>query len=152
MGEAAGKAGAGRWIAGRANSEGTAHGGRRRWAGKTAGAVAVSVEIPGEILAPAYGVRLRVEPAGGGQVQAEKLVGKTATLRNWKPGDRVRIRYSGGAKKVKEVLERMKITGDARTFWPVLEVEGRIVWMRGVAVEPGPERVTELQDADTESG
>jgi tRNA(Ile)-lysidine synthase len=121
-------------------------------AGRAASAVAVCVEIPGEIHAPEFGVWLRVEPAGDGQRQAGELPGKTATLRNWRPGDRVRIRHSGGAKKIKEVLERMKITGDARAFWPVLEVEGRIVWMRGVAVEPGPERVTELQDADAGSG
>jgi tRNA(Ile)-lysidine synthase len=111
-------------------------------AGKAGALPEVSIEIPGEIRAPWFGVWLRVEPAGEG------LAGKTATLRNWRPGDRVRLRYSGGAKKVKEVLERMKITGNARTLWPVLEVNGRIVWMRGVAVEPGPERVTELQGAE----
>jgi len=39
---------------------------------------------------------------------------------------------------VKEVLERMKVTGTARTLWPVLEVAGRVVWMRGVELEPDP--------------
>jgi tRNA(Ile)-lysidine synthase len=121
-------------------------------AGKSGSAAEVSIKIPGEIHAPERGVWLRVEPAGDGQGQSTEHPGKTATLRNWRPGDRVRIRYSGGAKKVKEVLERMKITGNARTQWPVLEVEGRIVWMRGVAVEPGPERVTELQDAEAGRG
>ncbi len=62
--------------------------------------------------------------------------GRTATLRNWKPGDRVRLRYSGGPRKVKEVLERLRVTGTSRALWPVLEVEGRIVWMKGVEVEP----------------
>jgi tRNA(Ile)-lysidine synthase len=46
------------------------------------------------------------------------------------------LRYSAGPKKVKEVLERMKVTGEERAHWPVLEVAGRIVWMRGVEVEP----------------
>lgn len=59
-----------------------------------------------------------------------------ATLRNWKPGDRVRLRYSGGPRKVKEVLERLKVTGSSRAVWPVLEVDGRIAWMKGVEVEP----------------
>ena len=59
-----------------------------------------------------------------------------ATLRNWKPGDRVRLRYSGGARKVKEVLERLRVTGSGRAVWPVLEVDGRIVWMKGVELEP----------------
>ena len=59
-------------------------------------------------------------------------------LRNWKPGDRVRLRYSSGLSKVKEVLERLRVTGSSRAFWPVLELDGRIAWMRGVEVEPEP--------------
>jgi tRNA(Ile)-lysidine synthase len=43
-------------------------------------------------------------------------------LRNWKPGDRVRLRYSSGPRKVKEVLERLRVTGTSRAVWPVLEV------------------------------
>ena len=60
-------------------------------------------------------------------------------VRSWKPGDRVRLRYSSGPKKVKEVLERMKVTGDDRAHWPVVEVAGRIIWMRGVELEPDPD-------------
>jgi tRNA(Ile)-lysidine synthase len=59
-------------------------------------------------------------------------------LRNWKPGDRVRLRYSSGPCKVKEVLERLRVTGSSRTLWPVLEVNGRIAWMQGVELEPEP--------------
>jgi tRNA(Ile)-lysidine synthase len=90
------------------------------------------VAIPGEVAA--FGMRLRIEasePARGTEDQ-------TATLRNWKPGDRVQLRYSSGPRKVKEVLERLKVTGSSRAFWPVLELDGRIVWMRGVDVEPAP--------------
>jgi tRNA(Ile)-lysidine synthase len=39
---------------------------------------------------------------------------------------------------VKEVLERLKVTGSSRTLWPVLELDGRIVWMQGVEAEPEP--------------
>jgi hypothetical protein len=28
------------------------------------------------------------------------------------------------------------VTGSGRAVWPVLEVDGRIVWMKGVEVEP----------------
>jgi tRNA(Ile)-lysidine synthase len=41
-------------------------------------------------------------------------------------------------RKVKEVLERLRVTGNERAVWPVLEVGGRIVWMRGVELEPEP--------------
>jgi hypothetical protein len=39
-------------------------------------------------------------------------------------------------RKVKEVLERLRVTGSGRAVWPVLEVGGRIVWMQGVELEP----------------
>ncbi len=60
------------------------------------------------------------------------------TLRNWRPGDRVTLRYSSGPRKVKEVLERLRVTGTSRSLWPVLELDGRIVWMQGVELEPEP--------------
>jgi tRNA(Ile)-lysidine synthase len=99
-----------------------------------------SAAIPGEIVAPRFGLRLRIEAdstvlpgreAGGGSPYA-----RTAVLRNWSPGDRVRLRYSSGPRKVKEVLERLRVTGSGRALWPVLEVDGHIVWMRGVELEP----------------
>jgi tRNA(Ile)-lysidine synthase len=90
------------------------------------------VPIPGEIEAPAFGLRLRIA------LSAPAVAPQSACLRNWKPGDRVRLRYSSGPRKVKEVLERLRVTGTARALWPVLELDGRIVWMRGAEVEPEP--------------
>jgi tRNA(Ile)-lysidine synthase len=98
----------------------------------TDAAAEYSVAIPGEVIA--FGMRLRIEALD----PARATEGQTATLRNWKPGDRVRLRYSSGPRKVKEVLERLKVTGSSRALWPVLELEGRIVWMRGVELEPAP--------------
>ena len=93
------------------------------------------IDIPGEVEAPAFGLRIRVgHPAMPGN-QPLNLI-RSATLRNWRPGDRVRLRYSSAPRKVKEVLERLRVTGSARTLWPVLEFGGQIVWMRGVEIEP----------------
>ena len=92
------------------------------------------VAIPGEVDADRFGIRLRIEAVGslaGGNAPAQ-----TARLRHWQAGDRVRLRYSGAPRKVKEVLERMKVTGSERARWPVLELGGRIVWMQGVDLEP----------------
>ena len=36
------------------------------------------------------------------------------------------------------VLERLRVTGTARSVWPVLEMDGRIVWMREVELQPEP--------------
>jgi tRNA(Ile)-lysidine synthase len=91
----------------------------------------VSVPIPGELRA--FGLRLRIEADPSQPSQS-----RVATLRNWRPGDRVQLRYSSGPRKVKEVLERLKVTGSQRAFWPVLEIAGRIAWMQGVEVEPEP--------------
>jgi tRNA(Ile)-lysidine synthase len=95
-----------------------------------------TVLIPGEIIAPGFGVRLVIQAAQLPEDQPVTGSAPTATLRNWRPGDRVRLRYSGAPRKVKEVLERLRVTGSSRAVWPVLEAGGRIVWMKGVEVEP----------------
>jgi tRNA(Ile)-lysidine synthase len=93
------------------------------------------LSIPGEIAAPAFGLRLHVQLSAVGQFADG---GQTALLRNWKPGDRVLLRHSSGPRKVKEVLERLRVTGSGRSLWPVLELDGRIVWMKGAELEPEP--------------
>jgi tRNA(Ile)-lysidine synthase len=106
--------------------------------------------IPCEIEAPEFGVALKVDHASGGAGNAGQgiPVGVAVTLRNWKPGDRVTLRYSSGPRKVKEVLERLKVTGSNRNFWPVLEMNGRIIWMQGVALEPEPTLTIEVRQID----
>ncbi len=93
-----------------------------------------TVTIPGEVAAPAFALRLRIEVDASYKPTEAQL----AKLRNWRPGDRVRLRHTSAPRKVKEVLERLKVTGSSRALWPVLELDGRIVWMRGVETEPEP--------------
>jgi len=95
------------------------------------------VSVPGQVEATAFGLSLRIEvPA----VSVDpNPVPVTALLRSWKPGDRVKVNHSSRPRKVKEVLEHMKVTGTSRLNWPVLEFAGRIVWMRGIELEPEPE-------------
>lgn len=93
----------------------------------------IAVPIPGELEATAFGLRLRLAARDVAAPDSEPLF---ALLRPWKSGDRVRLRYSSGPRKVKEVLERMKVSGVERSAWPVLEYAGRIVWMKGVDIEP----------------
>ena len=98
-----------------------------------------SVVIPGEIVAATFGLCLQIEHTGAARAASGSAdQNPIATLRNWKPGDRVRLRYSSGPRKVKEVLERLRVTGSERSLWPVLELAGRIVWMKGVELEPEP--------------
>jgi tRNA(Ile)-lysidine synthase len=96
--------------------------------------------IPGEIDAPAFGLRLRLDSLSSGETAGGEgtATGRLVKLRNWRPGDRVTLRYSSGPRKVKEVLERLRVTGTSRAQWPVLELDGRIVWMRGAELQPEP--------------
>ena len=109
--------------------------------------------IPGEVIARGFACRISLEPVGGSKVSGssdgEAL---KAVVRSWKPGDRVRLRYSSGRRKVKEVLERMKVTGDDRAHWPVLDVAGRIIWMRGVELEPDPDVRVSVSELPPVSG
>lgn len=92
--------------------------------------------VPGQLDAPAFGIRLHLT----GSAAFSQTGGKPglARLRPWKAGDRVRLRHSSGPRKVKEVLERMKVTGSDRAAWPILEYAGSVVWMKGVELEPNP--------------
>jgi tRNA(Ile)-lysidine synthase len=120
--------------------------------GKSAEMLQYSGAIPGEIDAPAFGLRLRIElsasPAAGAGKTRNGPMPRIAILRNWRPGDRVRLRHSGGPRKVKEVLEHMRVTGTSRALWPVLEVDGRILWMRSVELEPEPDLVIKAAFTD----
>lgn len=86
--------------------------------------------VPGETIAEQFGVHVRLSAAASGGPEEDE-----ATLRVWKAGDRVRLRHTLREQKVKEVLARLKASGGERAQWPVLEWQGRIVWMRGAEVE-----------------
>jgi tRNA(Ile)-lysidine synthase len=113
-----------------------------------------TVALPSEVTA--FGLRLRIERIGiaSQTVSPDGLpaTGQLATLRNWRPGDRVRLRHSSGPRKVKEILERLRVTGSSRTLWPVLEVDGRILWMKGVELEPAPEIRIVATSLDADAG
>ena len=96
----------------------------------------LSIPIPGQADSPEFSIRVTIESDQAGS--GAGLSPSPAILRTWRPGDRVHLRHSSGPRKVKEVLERMKVTGAERARWPVLEINGRILWMRGVALEPEP--------------
>ncbi len=89
--------------------------------------VQIQLPIPGE--ASAFGWHFLA--------RSETIV-PPAAIRNWRPGDRVTLRYSSGPRKIKEVLERLKVTGSDRQQWPVVAWEGQILWMQGAELAPHP--------------
>ena len=96
----------------------------------TTGSAIPEIQLPVPGAASAFGWRFHAHSA---------RQGPPATIRNWLPGDRVILRYSSGPRKVKEVLERLKVTGAARIEWPVVEWQGQILWMQGAELQPLPE-------------
>ena len=80
----------------------------------------------------------------GWRLEVDAEVTGNAVVRPWRAGDRVRLRHSSGPKKVKEVLERMRISGTDRAGWLVMEWSGEIVWMQGTDVA-GPFSVRATQ-------
>ena len=85
------------------------------------------VPVPGVLEAAEYGYRVT---ASGSLPNAGTLL-----MRTPRPGDRVRLPHTGGAKTVKEVLERRGLSAAERSVCPVLALGSGILWMSGVEVE-----------------
>ncbi|HYK34919.1 tRNA lysidine(34) synthetase TilS [Alloacidobacterium sp.] len=91
--------------------------------------VEYEVPIPGEVAGDVFGLRLTT------RINGNPARFPPAKLRAHKSGDRVQLRYSSGLKRIKDVLERLRIPSEQRKTWPVLEWQGEIVWVRGAEVE-----------------
>jgi tRNA(Ile)-lysidine synthase len=88
---------------------------------------AVTLPIPGRVVA-----------FGSEWLAESDSAQPAAQIRPWRAGDRVTLRYSRGPRKVKEVLERMKVSGSDRADWPVVEWQGKIVALEGCELEQEP--------------
>ena len=75
---------------------------------------------------------------GVAYLDGRKLAGELI-LRNWRAGDCFRPLGSLRVRKLKELFRERKIEAGARLRWPVLECDGKIVWVRGFP--PGAETV-----------
>jgi tRNA(Ile)-lysidine synthase len=53
------------------------------------------------------------------------------SIRNWEPGDSYQPAGSRSPKKVKELFQENRVHLWDRRHWPVLELNGEIVWVRG---------------------
>lgn len=63
---------------------------------------------------------------------SEALAGKTLTLRNWQPGDRMTLFGSGSTKKVSDILKDEKIAPAVKAAYPVLLLGRDILWLPGL--------------------
>jgi tRNA(Ile)-lysidine synthase len=102
---------------------------RQASSGGTAEPECYALPIPGEVTG--FGVTLRAHRTG----ESPEGALPAATLRTPRAGDRVTLQHSRGPKPLKEIFERMGVAAEERKTWPVVEWQGRIVWMRGMVVE-----------------
>jgi tRNA(Ile)-lysidine synthetase-like protein len=65
------------------------------------------------------------------QLEALGFLPGALTLRNWRAGDRFRPAHCGSEKKVKELLQDLKIPQAERSGWPVIAAGERLIWVRG---------------------
>jgi tRNA(Ile)-lysidine synthase len=102
--------------------------------------------MPGTTELPALGLRLRLRrvAAEPWMLRGEALragfalaaaTGANATLRSRRPGDRLRPLGAPGERKLKELLIDRKLPRARRDRLPLLEIEGRIVWVPGVTID-----------------
>lgn len=93
-----------------------------------------TLPIPGELQVKDYGLSLKAVVLGNGSAAIP-----AATLRTPRPGDRVELRHSRGPKPLKEVFSRLHVDPGQRASWPLVEWQGRIVWMKEVPLAEPPE-------------
>ena len=99
--------------------------------------------MPGEIELPELGLRLRIGRAPvepwmfRGDPRRAALVGNAAraTVRSRRPGDRLRPLGAAGARKLKELLIDRRVPVSERDRLPLLELDGRLAWVPGVAID-----------------
>jgi tRNA(Ile)-lysidine synthase len=53
-------------------------------------------------------------------------------VRNWQPGDRFQPSHAGSERKVKDLLETLRLSPEERKLWPVVAAEDRVIWVRGL--------------------
>jgi tRNA(Ile)-lysidine synthase len=71
-------------------------------------------------------------PDGPGPWAAEFDAGAVLGVRAWAPGDRMRLRAGGAARRVKRFLADAAVPAFERGGWPVVLADGAIAWIPGV--------------------
>lgn len=80
---------------------------------------------------------------GPGDVTVAEL-GPELTVRGWREGDRMRPAGLGGSKSLQDLFTDRKVPRALRHTLPIVEADGAIVWVAGVAVD---ERFAAAEDA-----
>ena len=91
----------------------------------------VELPVPGHVRFGDWELEARIGGAGDVTVRD---VGEVVTVRAWRDGDRMRPAGLGGSKSLQDLFTDRKVPRALRRTLPVVESEGEIVWVAGVAV------------------
>jgi len=100
--------------------------------------------VPGEVTVGEMNIKVRaaLKPLDTAR-QRGTLVGQSLSssavlvvqtqlcVRSWRAGDRFRQAHAAREHKVKELLHEIEAPASQRSLWPVIEVDGEIVWLYG---------------------
>ena len=92
----------------------------------------VQLAVPGRARFGDWELEARLE--GPGDVAVTHL-GSAVTVRSWRDGDRMRPLGLGGTKSLQDLFTDRKVPRALRRTLPVVEADGQIVWVAGVAVD-----------------
>jgi tRNA(Ile)-lysidine synthase len=101
---------------------------------ETEGPEPVELTVPGRVAFGDWEVEAALDALGDVSVRAD-LLGKTAIVRAWREGDRMRPRGLGGSKSLQDLFTDRKVPRELRRTLPVVEAGGEIVWVAGVALD-----------------
>ncbi len=93
----------------------------------------VTLTIPGSASFGAWELEARLGPGGDAEFDADAL-GPHVTVRAWRDGDRIRPLGLNGTKSLQDLFTDRKIPRELRRTLPVIEAQGEIAWVAGVAV------------------
>jgi len=94
----------------------------------------VELSVPGRARFGSWEVEARVGGPGDVAVAGAAL-GPRAVVRSWREGDRMRPIGLGGSKTLQDLFTDRKVPRSLRSTLPVVEADGAIVWVAGVALD-----------------
>ena len=91
-------------------------------------------EVSAELVRPARAAGGGYLPARGDALLSPAALGGLLTLRTWEDGDRIRPAGLGGTKTLQDLFTDQKVPRELRRTLPVVEANGEIAWVAGLAV------------------
>jgi tRNA(Ile)-lysidine synthase len=121
----------------------------------------VELPVPGRVEFGDWAVEARVErvaqaagggflPSRGDALLSPATLATTLTVRSWRQGDRIQPAGLDGSKTLQDLFTDQKVPRDMRARVPVVESDGEIAWVAGLAIgerfraAPDEERVVVL--------